>query len=101
MRLTNTQKETFKHLAAEIFGENVRLYLFGSRIDDRRAGGDIDLYVVGFDGTIEQQFDAKLQFLVEAKLILGEQRIDLVFAPVRGQKMAPIQQLAERTGIPL
>ena len=101
MRLTTVQIETFKHLAAEIFGVSARVYLFGSRTDDRRAGGDIDLYVVGFDGTIEQQLDAKLRFLVEAKLTIGDQRIDLVFAPARGQKAAPIHQLAERTGIPL
>lgn len=99
MRLTSRQIATFKRLAEETFGPQARLMLFGSRVDDQRLGGDIDLYVVGFNGSIQQQVDAKLRFLVKSKLELGEQRIDLVFSPGEGQERLPIHQVAERTGV--
>ncbi len=48
MRLTPHQVDIFKQLAAEHFGPQTKLYLFGSRTDDQKAGGDIDLYVSGY-----------------------------------------------------
>ncbi|MDT8440010.1 MAG: nucleotidyltransferase domain-containing protein, partial [Wenzhouxiangellaceae bacterium] len=45
MRLTNNQIQAIKTAAAEIFGDEAEVWLFGSRIDDDKRGGDIDLYV--------------------------------------------------------
>ena len=99
MRLTPHQIAIFKQLAAELFGPQTQLYLFGSRTDDQKSGGDIDLYVTGYTGSIKQQVEAKLLFLTKAKLSIGEQRIDVVFAPHQSQQQAPIHQMAERTGV--
>jgi uncharacterized protein len=99
MRLTQHQIVTLKRVCSEIFGSEARLYLFGSRVDDRRAGGDIDLYLVGFDRSVGQQLEAKLRFLTKVKLALGERRIDLVFAPAQGQPQLPIHLQAEQTGV--
>ena len=101
MRLTRPQIESLKHIAAEVFGSQVQVCLFGSRVEDQRRGGDIDLYVSGFNFPAEAQLDAKLKFLVKAKLQLGDQRIDLVFAPSPGQPVQPIQRMAEKTAVPL
>lgn len=99
MRLTSRQIEDLKHIAAEVFGPRARISLFGSRIDDQRRGGDIDLYVSGTQLSLEEQLDAKLRFLVKAKQQLGDQRIDLVFAPAGGQAVLPIHRMAEETGV--
>ncbi|WP_176374249.1 nucleotidyltransferase domain-containing protein [Desulfuromonas acetexigens] len=101
MRLTPREIEVLKEVAAEVFGPQVRLFLFGSRLDDARRGGDVDLYVTGFVRPLAEQLDAKLQFLVKAKERLGEQRIDVVFAAGSGESLTPIQQMAEKTGVPL
>ena len=101
MRLTPREIEVLKEVAAEVFGPQVRLFLFGSRLDDARRGGDIDLYVAGFTRPVAEQLDAKLQFLVKAKERLGEQRIDIVFAAGSGESLTPSQQMAEKTGVPL
>ncbi len=101
MRLSQQQIEILKQIAAEVFGPQVKLLLFGSRIDDTQRGGDIDLYVSGYNQTTLRQFEAKLRFLVKAKLALGEQRIDLVFSPGDQQSPQAIQIEAERTGIAL
>jgi predicted nucleotidyltransferase len=101
MRLTDVQIAILKRIAAEAFGSQARLYLFGSRTDDSLRGGDIDLYVTGLTGTPDELLNAKLHFLVKAKRQLGDQRIYLVFAPAPGQPALPIQQRAAQTGIPL
>lgn len=101
MRLTPQQIESLKQVAAEVFGSQAQIRLFGSRVDDQRRGGDIDLYVTGIALPLEAQLDAKLRFLVKAKQRLGERRIDLVFAPLSGQPVLPIQRMAEDTGVPL
>lgn len=101
MRLTQLQIEILKRVAGEIFGPESGLVLFGSRVDDSLSGGDIDLYVTGFNRSTEQRLDAKLRFLVKVKQKIGEQRIDLIFAPLPDQPSLPIHQIAEQTGIPL
>lgn len=101
MRLSRTQIDNLKRIAAEVFGPQAGLMVFGSRADDTRRGGDIDLYVTGVDEPIGKLLDEKLLFLVKAKQALGDQRIDVVFAPAPNQTRLPIHREAERTGIPL
>lgn len=49
MRLTTYEQEMIKKAFAEIF-ENGRLYLFGSRVNDTKKGGGIDLYIESANG---------------------------------------------------
>ena len=60
----------------EIFHEG-ELYLFGSRTDDSKKGGDIDLYLKVVDHSA--LFDKKIKFLARVKRELGDQKIDIVF----------------------
>ncbi len=43
MRISPEQAQAIRHLAQEVAGEDARVRLFGSRLDDRARGGDIDL----------------------------------------------------------
>lgn len=45
MRLTESQIKAIKSAAVEIFGDEAQVWLFGSRADDTRRGGDVDLMV--------------------------------------------------------
>ena len=45
MRLTSSQIEMIRNTAQVVFGDVVRVTLFGSRVDDRSKGGDVDLMV--------------------------------------------------------
>lgn len=101
MRLTTSQIKSIKQVAAEVMGDQARLMLFGSRADDTRRGGDIDLYVAAPVLPPEAQLATKLKLLVKLKQQIGEQRIDLVFAPAPGQPIWPIHTIAQQTGIPL
>lgn len=57
--------------------------------------------VKGFNQNLEKTLVAKLRFQVNAKQALGEQRLDLVFAPAIGEEQKPIQRIAKQTAIPL
>ena len=45
MRLTTSQIETIRQAARQNFGAGASVWLFGSRVDDARRGGDVDLYI--------------------------------------------------------
>lgn len=45
MRLTAEQVQFIKATSARHFGQEARVWLFGSRGDDARRGGDVNLYV--------------------------------------------------------
>ena len=53
------------------------IYLFGSRVDDNKKGGDIDLYLVLKEHI--DLFEKKIKFLSKIKRELGEQKIDIIF----------------------
>jgi len=56
-----------------------QIYLFGSRVDDQKKGGDIDLLVVVESEKILRGWKKRhLDLLVELKTRLGDRKIDLV-----------------------
>ena len=101
MRLTPRQVSDLKQCAEQAFGASARLWLFGSRAVDAKHGGDIDLLVQGASLDAGQELDAKIEFLVKAKRLLGDQRIDVVFAPRIGEPRLPIHREALSQGVPL
>ena len=76
MRLTPRQHNAIKKYFLDVFKEG-QIYLFGSRVDDRRRGGDIDLYIR--TPRLENLVRKKIDFLVKLKREIGEQKIDVVF----------------------
>ena len=60
------------------FLEDDHLWLFGSRVDLNRKGGDIDLYIETHEESSEVAFKKKLKFLCEVEKKIGEQKIDVV-----------------------
>ena len=78
MRLNKIEVEAIKTAFAEVFGDG-KVYLFGSRVDDSKRGGDIDLYLcpaVKYD----DEHQRKIKFLVKLDEYIGEQKIDVVMA---------------------
>ncbi|AGA89654.1 hypothetical protein Thimo_0818 [Thioflavicoccus mobilis 8321] len=45
MRSTVQQVDAIKRAAAEIYGDAAQVWSFGSRVDDEKRGGDIDLLI--------------------------------------------------------
>lgn len=76
MRLTEFEKKILTETSAKIFGAKTHLILFGSRVNNNAKGGDIDLLLVPENNN--NLFSHKIQFLVEVKNKLGDQKIDLI-----------------------
>ncbi|MDQ7073710.1 MAG: nucleotidyltransferase domain-containing protein [Gammaproteobacteria bacterium] len=75
MRLTQKQIEAIKSNFNNVFGRG-KIFLFGSRTDDSKRGGDIDLYIVADEH--ENLVEKKVKFLVMLKREIGQQKIDVV-----------------------
>lgn len=97
MRLTPQQIEIIRHAAEEAFGPNTRVLLFGSRVDDSKRGGDIDLLIS--PANADQALVRKLRFLVLLERQLGERKIDVVMESPNDCR--PIVQVARATGVEL
>ena len=76
MRITSKQHQAIKKYFLEIFKEG-QIYLFGSRVDDEKKGGDIDLYIRTENR--KELVRKKVDFLVKLKREIGQQKIDVVF----------------------
>lgn len=93
MRLTAFEVNAIKQTAQEIFGSKAVVLLFGSRVDDTKKGGDIDLYIKAPSGN---DLAHKIKFLVSLEQKIGEQKIDVVLAV---DEKRPIEQQAISTGV--
>jgi predicted nucleotidyltransferase len=77
MRLTNYEVQMIKKAFKETF-KNGKIYLFGSRVDDTKKGGDIDLYII--PEYKEKARKDKAKFLFKLYEYIGEQKIDIVIS---------------------
>ncbi len=93
MRLTQKQRVSIRDTFLNIF-KNGEIYLFGSRVNDMKKGGDIDLYLVVKES--KNLMKKKIKFLVELKRKIGEQKIDIVF---NKDKTRAIEIVAIKNGI--
>lgn len=76
MRLAPEQIASIRRAAEDTFGSETRVTLFGSRVDDNKRGGDIDLLIQ--PTLIDQPLVRKLRFLGLLERDLGERKIDVV-----------------------
>jgi len=100
MRLSEQQREIIKRTLLKYFGAGSDVRLFGSRVDDKARGGDIDLYIEPDINAADVVVDAKLGALVELHRLLEDQKIDLVINRKTGTVL-PIYKIAKDTGIRL
>ncbi len=80
MRLTEHQKKSIIENSKIIFGEDSKIYLFGSRVDDNKRGGDIDLFVECAKD--KNNYDNKISFVARLYVAIGEQKIDVVLKTI-------------------
>lgn len=75
MRLDSETRREIRDAAQRFFGAEV--YLFGSRTDDSRKGGDIDLYIE-VPMSADEVVRARMAMLGHLYGRIGERKIDLV-----------------------
>jgi predicted nucleotidyltransferase len=96
MRLTPHEREVIRRLGLQHFGRLPRL--FGSRLNEDRRGGDIDL-LIATDLPPGQAARCRIDLLADLWLELGERKIDIVLDD--GSAPAAIVERARREGVEL
>lgn len=78
IRLTDYQIRVICDSFRQCFADKDHLWLFGSRADPSKKGGDIDLYVETTLTDTAHITKAKFNFITKLYIKLGEQKIDVV-----------------------
>ena len=99
MRLTPEQIEAIKHTAHAVLGADARVTLFGSRVDDTKKGGDIDL-LFETEHPLPIRVAAMNAIYVALIRALGDRKIDILLKDPTTPP-APVLTIAKQTGIPL
>jgi len=94
MRLTQEERDFFKSSISN-FSNEAKVYLFGSRVDDDKKGGDIDLLIVSKEMTKQQVREVKIAFYKH----FGEQKLDVILDD--GQFKQPFTKLIAKRSIAL
>lgn len=75
MRLTEKEKDFIVSAVQKNFTDVSCVILFGSRVNDEKRGGDIDLLIETKEANT---YVKKIKTLSDIQLKLGEQKIDMI-----------------------
>lgn len=99
MRLSMQTQQIIKQVVHEIIGQDCSVLLFGSRTDDNRRGGDIDLLIQA-PFPVAERSRMELKIVARLQRFLGDQPIDvLIVDPLT--VCQPIHNQALSTGVRL
>lgn len=96
MRLSEQQTQSILETVCRIAGIDATVYLFGSRLDDRAKGGDVDLLIES-DTSLSLILRAQIKMRLESLLGLP---VDIV-SKARGVVATPFQAIAQSNSVKL
>lgn len=96
MRLVNAQIDNINRLVHQYAGDDCRVYLFGSRVDDVARGGDVDL-LVETTRAVPRLQRARLAMAIETAIGLP---VDLIVKP-ENKVPTTFEKIAMSQAIPL
>ena len=99
IRLSEYYIQTICDVFRRTFPSDNHLWLFGSRTDLSKRGGDIDLYIETTLTDVAKIVDAQYAFVAKLEAQLGEQKIDVVIK--YDDRDLPIYDIARNEGIQL
>lgn len=97
MRLTEFQRATIKAAVFNVIDTDSRIWLFGSRVDDTKRGGDIDL-LIETENVLPNRVAALCR--LEGRLVtgLGDRKIDILLKDAHTPEK-PIHRAAREQGV--
>ncbi|MCX7760122.1 MAG: nucleotidyltransferase domain-containing protein [Hydrogenothermaceae bacterium] len=93
VRLSKEDIAIIKTTAKEIFGEDIKIYIFGSRANLNKKGGDIDIYI---ESPKEVSLQEKVKFLAKLELRGIERKVDLVIKTPQSPKKSIFQEAKQK-----
>jgi len=97
MRISESDQKKINDILSSIYGKEVDIYLFGSRTDDSKKGGDIDLLLVSEKFHDDEQ--RRIHSLTLLQRSIGLQKIDLICTDNIATDSRIVVQEASRTGL--
>ncbi len=97
MRFSEQDRAKLKRAVCDIVGAGAATRVFGSRLDDSRRGGDLDIYVE-VETALQNPAWTAAQIVARAQHYLGDRRIDVVLKDAVSVEL-PIHQIARETGV--
>ena len=103
MRVTSQQIETLKLLTSQYFGEDAGLWLFGSRVDDNKKGGDYDFLIETPLNDADEIVARKIKLIVQLQSShpFEDEKIDIIVKRRFSTFDMPIYQVAKHEGMQL
>lgn len=100
MRLKPNELNAIAQAARDAFTPGIAVVLFGSRVDDSKRGGDIDL-LVEIPETMPpaELVRRRTHFVSRIYRLLDEQRIDVIITTQDQQDSREVVAAAKREGI--
>jgi len=98
IRLTQFEIDAITTAFTKYFLSDDHLWVFGSRVDMQKRGGDIDLYVET-NMNASDVYDKKLNFILDICDSIGEQKIDVVINTVKDSDKLAIYDQARKKGV--
>ena len=95
MPLTPDQAQAIRTRIRDCMGVNARIWLLGSRADDSRRGGDVDLYV---EPETVPGLTTRLRFMSALADALD---LDVDLVVQQPGRVLPIYRIAKQSGVPL
>lgn len=100
MRLLEAQRLAIKTIVADIVGPGSQVWLFGSRVDDTKLGGDIDL-LIETDTTLTNRVAVLCKLEGRFATVLGDRKVDFLLKDPRAAQEHPLYRAARAKGEPL
>ncbi len=103
MRVTPEQIKVFGAYAHRYFGDDAGLWLFGSRVDDEKKGGDYDFLVETSLSDADEIIECKVLLLtkLQGTVQFEDEKIDIVVKRKTKNFEMPIYQIAMHEGVKL
>jgi predicted nucleotidyltransferase len=99
LRLSDAQTRMILESARDLFGEDVRVTLFGSRADDSSRGGDVDL-LVEVSGPVDHPAVMMARLSARISRGLHGRKVDVVISASNLADQA-IHRVARESGVRL
>lgn len=98
MRIPESDLNIVRVVFKKHFEKADHLWLFGSRVDEKKRGGDLDFYVETHENA-KMALNRKMAFVNDLWRFLGEQKIDVVLNLLSSPTPLPIYKIAKQSGV--
>lgn len=96
MRLTDCQIDAIRQLARQVAGDQVRVRVFGSRLDDAARGGDVDL-MLELPEPVDNPALLAARMSAQVSRVMAGRRVDVLLSAPNLMRL-PIHDIAFKEG---